>query len=273
MLLCLSASSNASILKKISINYLSSSCQQGLLNDILYVGDNSLGSYDTIQEALNAAKDGDTIYVYDDSSPYKEQIIIGKSIILKGENAETTIIDGGGSGTVVFIKADNVNLSGFTITNSGTSHPSAGVTVNADDTSLLDIHVTSSYYGVRFEYSHRNILSNASIFNVIESGVSLYESTEIVIDNSMISNTKNGIELSHTSNYNTIYATALLDCETGLMLSDASQNVVYWNTITNNGQGIYLEGSDENEIFNENIITDNTIGISLFNSEFMPLKQ
>jgi len=47
------------------------------LGDTLYVGGNDPGCYDTIQSAIDAAKSGDTIFVYDDSSPYYENIVIG----------------------------------------------------------------------------------------------------------------------------------------------------------------------------------------------------
>ena len=63
-------------------------------DDILYVGGNGTGNYTKIQDAIDDASDGDTVFVYDDSSPYTELIIVDKSIILIGENKNTTVIDG-----------------------------------------------------------------------------------------------------------------------------------------------------------------------------------
>src|SRR4030043_809021 len=57
--------------------------------NILYVGGSGPNNYTKIQDAINDAIDGDTISVYDDSSPYYENIIIEKSITLIGENRET----------------------------------------------------------------------------------------------------------------------------------------------------------------------------------------
>jgi len=57
------------------------------------------------------AKNGDTVFVYDDSSPYYENIIVNKSIILIGENRGTTVIDGGGYGDVITVIKDQVNIS------------------------------------------------------------------------------------------------------------------------------------------------------------------
>ena len=61
---------------------------------ILYVGGSGPNNYTNIQDAINDASDGDTIFVYDDSSPYDESIIIDKSIQLIGENKYSTVISG-----------------------------------------------------------------------------------------------------------------------------------------------------------------------------------
>ena len=85
--------------------------------DTLYVGGNGSGNYSKIQDAINDASDGDTVFVYDDSSPYYELLLIEKSIFLIGENKETTIIDGNYNGTVIIIRANDVTISHFTICN------------------------------------------------------------------------------------------------------------------------------------------------------------
>ena len=62
--------------------------------DILYVGGSGPRNYSTIQSAINDANPGDTVFVYDDSSPYNEGIEIKKSINLIGENKDSTSIIG-----------------------------------------------------------------------------------------------------------------------------------------------------------------------------------
>jgi parallel beta-helix repeat protein len=80
----------------------------------LYVGGNGLGNYSKIQDAIDNATDGDTVFVYDDSSPYNENLNFYKSITIQGENMTTTIIDGGGS-----ISSDYVIITNFTFTKHG----------------------------------------------------------------------------------------------------------------------------------------------------------
>ncbi len=76
-------------------------------------------TYTTIQAAINAANDGDTIQVA--AGTYNENLVIAdKSLILQGENKNTTIIDGSGTDYVVTITADtvgNITIRGFTIQN------------------------------------------------------------------------------------------------------------------------------------------------------------
>jgi pectin methylesterase-like acyl-CoA thioesterase len=98
-------------------------------NDTIYVDDdNTEGPWDGtqehpyqyIQDGIDVASDGDTIFVYDGT--YHEMIVIDKSITLQGEDKTSTSIDGCEGELlkedVVCIKANRVNMSGFTIKNS-----------------------------------------------------------------------------------------------------------------------------------------------------------
>ncbi len=43
--------------------------------NIFYVGGSGFGNYTKIQDAIDNSSNGDTIFVYDDSSPYYENIV------------------------------------------------------------------------------------------------------------------------------------------------------------------------------------------------------
>ena len=88
-------------------------------------------SYATIQDAIDANEtlNRDTIKV--DSGVYYESIKVNKSLTLVGENADTTILDGNGTGlqigsgalpyghAVIALSADNISILNFTVMNAG----------------------------------------------------------------------------------------------------------------------------------------------------------
>jgi len=61
---------------------------------MLYIEGLNPGDYSKIQDALNNASDGNTVFVYDDSALYYENIASNVSIHLIGENRNTTSIEG-----------------------------------------------------------------------------------------------------------------------------------------------------------------------------------
>ena len=72
-------------------------------------------TWNTIQEGIDDASEGDVIYVR--SGTYRENIVIYKQLTLMGEDNSNTIIDGGSIGDAVHIRAKNVRVSGFKIIN------------------------------------------------------------------------------------------------------------------------------------------------------------
>ncbi|RZN15790.1 MAG: hypothetical protein EF812_01400, partial [Methanosarcinales archaeon] len=86
--------------------------------DMIYVPE---GGNQTIQQAVDNATAGDTIYVH--NREYVEHVIISKdNISIIGENAENTIINSGGSGIAVLLNGTkNVTVSNFTLSNDASS--------------------------------------------------------------------------------------------------------------------------------------------------------
>jgi len=173
--------------------------------NILYVGGYGEGNYSKIQDAINAAKDGDIIFVYDDSSPYYENIIINKSISLIGENKEATIIDGNKKGDVVKIISNGVKISGFTIRNSKEEYESAGIVIhNANNIIIEDnIIIENGDQGIRIYSSDNNVIKRNIISNNVFYGIWLYSSKNNIIEENEFYN--NGIVLREGSLENFIH--------------------------------------------------------------------
>lgn len=84
-------------------------------NKTLYVGGGGGNNYTHIQDAIDNASNGDTIYVF--NGIYYENLIVTKTIRLTGESKQNTIIDGQNITSTVYIASDNVIIENFTITN------------------------------------------------------------------------------------------------------------------------------------------------------------
>ena len=84
-----------------------------------------------IQDLIDNANPGDIIYI--PSGTYYENIIINKSISLIGEDKNTTIIDGGGRGAGIYVSADWINITGFTI-----QYGQIGINLSSNHTCISD---------------------------------------------------------------------------------------------------------------------------------------
>src|SRR3989304_10298326 len=103
--------------------------------------------FGTIQEAINNAADGDTVFVL--NGTYTGNVVVNKSISLIGQNKSTTSIDGGGAGSVVFVSSSNVSITNFTIQNSGSAAPSAGIYINqAAFVNITGNDFRNNYFGM-----------------------------------------------------------------------------------------------------------------------------
>jgi len=98
--------------------------------DTLYVGGSGPNNYTKIQDAIDNASNGDTVFVY--NGTYNEGLNVNKSIDLIGEDKNTTIIKGSNWGLVVFISADYVIFSNFTIQNQNPYYSSSGIMLNSN---------------------------------------------------------------------------------------------------------------------------------------------
>jgi parallel beta-helix repeat protein len=158
----------------------------------LYVGGSGLGNYTKIQDAINSSKDGDTVFVYDESSPYFENVYVSKSINLVGEDKSTTVIDGGENGDVVYISPQWVNLSGFTIQKSGTKQFDAGIDITSSYNTITDNNISNNRYGILIYGSWCN--SNIIMGNNISDnwyGIESDGYSNIIQKNNFLDNYKN----------------------------------------------------------------------------------
>jgi nitrous oxidase accessory protein len=204
--------------------------------DVIYVPTD----YPTIQDAINHATSGDTIFVHKET--YYEHVIANKSVSLIGEDRNLTVIDGDGTGNVVHLESGDVYISGFTIKNGGKGLYDSGIFIDhASDNNKI---------------SH-NTIANSS------NGICLSYSLRSTIFDNTVSDNKYGVSL-YSSNNNEIYGNNALDNKYGIALYSSNNNKIYSNDASSNMiNGIYLHLSSNNEISSNIASLNGYDGISL----------
>ena len=237
--------------------------------DIITVDDDGGADYTSIQDAIDNAYEGDTIYVY--SGIYFENVVVDKSIILQGEDRETTVIDGENKDNVIKIFEDNVKIEKFSIRNCKNDYRFSGVNFDSNNNFLLDCNIYDNYWGVLC-YGDDNYISNNNIFNN-GRGIILSGANQNMIDNNRISENYGGIYVSH-SDRNLIVENEILNHnsnnhpdshtpEEGILVQYSDDNVISLNNISSNEIGLMIVYSDKHDIFNNNIENNNILGIRL----------
>ncbi|MFA5102943.1 MAG: NosD domain-containing protein [Candidatus Thermoplasmatota archaeon] len=209
-------------------------------NPWFYVGGSGPGNYTRIQDAIDNASDGDTVFVFDESAPYHEFLVINKSITVLGEEPSTTILNGSGAPReVVSVTADHVTISGFSIINYGRD-------------------------AIRVQANHTRITQNLlgpNISGWSGQGIELFHSNNSVIEENEINGTFDCIQL-YSSHNNSIRKNLLTSSWIhGIWLSESTQNTVEGNII-DTGELIGMPGSYTGirlTFSQNNLLVNNTI--------------
>ncbi len=248
-----------------------------------YVGGSGPENYSKIQDAIDNASMGDTVFVFDDSSPYDEKIFINETITLLGEGQETTVINytGNSYDPIVTINADDVELNGFTIMNYG----DAAVRITANNTIVTNVkikpningwsgygitlyreqnthvfntEITRTFTAIQILDSSNNTIENNVINDSLDDGIYIFGSYNIVRNNVIIGNNDEytkpiGISLDGTGNIianNTITA-VVGNAVIGISLWTSTNNIIEDNILEKTGFECY-----KSEI---NVFSDNTV--------------
>lgn len=216
-------------------------------NSILYVGGNGPGNYTTIQEAINNSNNEDKIYVYSQSSPYIENIIIDKSITLTGEDKNNTIIDGENKGTTITIKNNNIIIKEFTIKSNENIYFSSGIEIlDSDNNEITNNIIINNYDGITINNSNNNNIYNNKIQNNGRTGILIKNSDQNIINENNISNNNNF----------------------GIFYSYSNDNKITNNKIIKNGwDGMVFRTSENNQIYSNNISGSFYYGVNLFSTD------
>lgn len=203
----------------------------------------------TIQETINAATSGDTIYI--SSGVYFEHIIVNKSISIVGEGWKNTTINGNRNGTIVEILSDNVSLCGFTLCDA----ERAIVLTNVKNCEIRKNRIVniSLTYGIAIHANNcENITVEENYFEKIyRNHVHFYLAKNSQIkENSFVANMRFSQPIFlHFSNNNIIESNTVSglggENEGGIGLLYSNNNIIRYNQIIENDwAGISIRSSN-----------------------------
>jgi nitrous oxidase accessory protein len=250
-------------------------------------------NYSSITKALQNSTEGDVIVVKD--GVYKESVIINKRVRLIGENEP--VIEGNYNGDVVRIEADKVLFKGFKIRKSGANllKDESGIkVVNSQGVIIEDNRLNDVLIGIYLYSSPGNEISNNTSYGRAEfttqesngNGIHLWKSPNNTIEGNQIRKHRDGIYIEFSpgniirgnhcrgnvryglhymySDENTFEGNIFEENGTGSALMYSKNIILRKNTFKSNlglnGFGILLKSLSDS-IAEENVITDNTVGI------------
>jgi len=189
------------------------------------VDDDGPADFHTIQEAINAASNGDTISVR--NGIYYEHVIVNKSVSIFGESQSGTIVDGNLTEGAFLLVADHINVSGFTMRNGGSGY---GVCGSSDGNNISQNVITNVASGVWIVDSNYNTISD----NVVTScslgvGIHLLGSANNNVSNNIVASNYEGIAIASGGDYDIWSMNADGTNQTRLTLEKSSESYPYWS--------------------------------------------
>jgi parallel beta-helix repeat protein len=236
--------------------------------NLLYVGGSGPGNYTRIQDAIDNSSDGDTVFVYDDSSPYKESLLIDKSLLIIGENKQTTIIEWNESQYAIIFQANNINLTNFTIQNCVDAIVNNG---NISSINIFNNIINKNNRGISLlNCNNINIINN--YFTNNSFGIVIRSAKNIFISSNCIKFNVQGISIDGSENGIISFNDIELNIDNGIAIYNYPLNKfilhnyhLYSNNISKNYRACLFD--DESCSFENNSIESNTVGIIILYCE------
>jgi nitrous oxidase accessory protein len=236
------------------------------------------GQFKTIQQAVDAAKPGDTVLVA--PGTYTENVVVSKPLTITG-NATVNAADS--SKDVFLITSPGVHIDGLTISGGESGVNVGGVAscaitnitehgnvfavylANATNSVVSNNNLANNHYGVYCDYATSNTIANNVATGetgggnnaTYSDGIYLYYSdSNNVTQNNLSDNHVYGISLFHSSGNDISNNTIHADEQIGVRLGEASNNnTLSFNTIGGNSQlGILILNAQGNQIYLNNFV-------------------
>ena len=217
------------------------------------------GQFMSIQEAIDQAHNGDTIFIK--AGNYTEDVTVHSKERLKvvGEGMKKVFIAGlNRVGTLHIGKwpygATNVEISGMTIQ----QHGGLGVGIfNGAGVTLRDIHVNGLIFGQQVQ---RVRIENCIVGGSETTGMAFADSEATLVGN-FIHDNDHGVSVGGTSKVELTHNVITQSLFEAVLVADKGKASLVQNTLVNNGGGVKFQDEASGEI-RGNIISDSKIGVA-----------
>ncbi len=205
---------------------------------VLTVG--AMGQYATIQDAVDAAKDGDTVKIL--PGAYRENVTVSKNIAIIGSSREeVTVVAESESSPVLFVRG----VEDFVV--DSVSFQSGGSVINFSRSSgqVVNCNIAGGRFGISFSGDGRTLrvadsyitslmgVGNDEYLSTRLVGIYAYGEATLIVENTVIERTGTGVNFSNGLNY--IVKNSTFNRNTvGVSLSGASTGSLIENKITGN---------------------------------------
>ena len=137
--------------------------------------------------------------------------------------------------------------------------------VNCDNISARSLDLRNNVVSVLFISSNDSLIQKLNISDNEAYGISLVRSEHNVISENTVNNSQWAIRLWYSSIGNEIYGNFVTDSGYGILLHGplCDQNRIFNNTAMGNYYGIHLGGETYMNVIERNVLTNNTIGLSM----------
>lgn len=140
--------------------------------------------------AIAGAPDGSVVRV--PAGRYEGPVVIGRPVVLEGEGS--VVIDGGGEGDVLTIRAPDVTVRGLTLRNTGISldRENAGITVLAPRVTIEDCRFEDVLFGIYLKKSPDSVIRGNHVSSKsLEiarrgDGIRLWESPRCLVEDNIV---------------------------------------------------------------------------------------
>jgi nitrous oxidase accessory protein len=255
-------------------------------------------TFDSAQAAVSAAEPGETVRL---SGRLDGPVVVNESNVTLTSAPDTmALLEGDAEGDVLTINGDDVTVRRLWVANSGydTGQNDAGIWINGTNARVLESRVTEITFGIWIDgvddvrVEDTTIVGRESVYPLSNrgNGVQIWRSDGSVVEDTRITDVRDGIYYSWSSNVlargntmwdlrygvhymysddNVLRDNLAFDNDVGYALMVSEGLEIVNNTAVNNtgqsGHGILVKSIDRTEILN-NTLVGNDNGLFVYNS-------